>query len=76
MGKLYDFVQKVKPETKFKVFWAPDFCVYSDPAEGTLPVLVASVNPEGSIVWENGCQAVLGMSSEEAAGLLAVHRRE
>ena len=74
MGKLYEYVQKAKPELKFKALWAPDFCIYAEPADG-LPVLVASVSSENTVQWENGCQTILGVSPEEASEQLAVHRR-
>ena len=75
MGKLFEFVQETKKESKFKAFWAPDFCIYMEPAEGR-PVLVASLGSDNSVVWDSSAQEVLGMSVLEVSELFAAHRRK
>ena len=75
MGKVFEFVKGLKPDLTFKAFWAPDFVIYAEKSQG-LPVLLVSVAPDSSIVWEERCQEILDISPSEAGDQLAVFRRK
>ena len=77
MGNVYEFLKESKPEVTFKVLWAPQFCVYAEShTEDMRPALVVTVNAENAVVWEPASEKVLGVSINDALGLLAVFRRK
>ena len=79
MGKLYEFAKGkcTNDSLKIRPFWAPDFCVYGEPREQAQgqAILVASLNADNEVVWNDECRNVLGISASEAKELFAAYRR-
>ena len=76
MGRLFEFVKSHGQEKGIgvKAFWAPDFCIYAEPKDAP-PVLLASLDQDNNVKWEESCEANLGLSAKCAADALSIFRR-
>ena len=76
MGKLYEFVKQgsIKEQGGIKAFWAPDFCIYGEPAQGP-PALIVRLDAENNSIWSEACQLFMGFSSDDAPAKLAAFQR-
>ena len=76
MGKTFEFIKKTQlPDSgKIRVFWAPDFSMYIEKT-GEPPVLLAHLNVDNALVWNESCQLAMGFSAEEAPGKMVAFQR-